>query len=137
MEQQLGGTVKLVHYKGVDVIYNELNGLKDRELTERLKENARAMAQTTKNRRDSVIINDFTDTRFDEDGLKYMKKLHKNLHAFFIACAIVGMKGLQKYIVEITEALNKTDFRSKFFDHENEAMDWAVEECKKFANRPR
>ncbi len=137
MEQQLGGTVKIVHYKGVDIIYNDLNGLKDRELTERLKENARAMAQTTKNRRDSVIINIFTDTRFDEDGLKYMKKLHKNLHDFFIACAIVGMMGLQKYIVEITEDLNNTKFRSKFFDHENEAMDWMVEEYRKLTDRTR
>ncbi len=137
MEQQLGGTVKIVHYKGVDVIYNDLNGLKERDLTERLKENARAMAQTTKTRRDSVIINIFKDTRFDEDGLKYMKKLHKNLDGFFVACAIVGMHGLQKYIVEITEALNNSNFRSKFFDHENEAMDWAAEQYKKFANRQR
>ena len=137
MEQQLGGTVKIVHYKGVDVIYNDLNGLKERELTERLKENAKAMAQTTRTRQGNVIINNFTDTRFDEDGLKYMKKLHKNLDGFFIACGILGMKGLEKYLVEITEALNKTDFRSKFFDHENEAMDWAAEEYNKFANRPR
>ena len=137
MERQLGETVKIVHYKGVDVIYNDLNGLKDGELTERLKENARAMAQTTKTRQDSVIINIFTDTRFDEDGLKYMKKLHKNLHGFFIACAIVGMNGLQKYIVEITEALNSTHFRSKFFDHENEAMDWTVEEYRKLTDLTR
>ena len=135
MEQQLGASAKIVQYKGVDLVYNDLTGLKGSQLTERLRENGRAMAPRTKSRSDNVILNIFTDTLLDESGAKYLRKLHKNMHGFFIVCAIVGMNNFQKYLVEITEALSKTKLRSKFFDHENEAMDWMVEEYRKLTNR--
>ena len=137
MEQQLGASAKIVQYKGVDLIYNDLSGLKGSQLTERLRENGRAMAPRTKSRSDNVILNIFTDTLLDENGANYMRKLHKNMDGFFVACAIVGMSGIQKYLVEITETLNNTKLRSKFFDHETEAMDWMVEEYKKLTNRKR
>ena len=135
MDQQLGASVKIVQYKGVDFIYNDIRGLKGNQLTERLRENGRAMAPITKTRSDNVILNIFTDTSLDESGSKYLSKLHKNMDGFFIVCAIVGMNSFQQYLVEITEALNGTKLRSKFFEHENEAMDWMVEEYKMLTNR--
>ena len=45
------------------------------------------------------------------------------------------MSAIQKAAVEITGALKRSSYATKFFDSEEEAMDWAAEEYKKFVNR--
>ncbi len=50
----------------------------------------------------------------------------------FIANALVGLNSIQKAAIEITGALKKLSFEHKFFDTQEEAMDWAAEVYKKF-----
>jgi hypothetical protein len=52
----------------------------------------------------------------------------------FIASALVGLSDIQKSGIEIAGALKKSRFSTKFFDSEKEAIDWVVEEYRKFTN---
>jgi hypothetical protein len=53
----------------------------------------------------------------------------------FIASGVVGMSNIQKMAIDITRSIKKLSFVNEFFDSDKEALDWAAEEYKKFANR--
>ena len=137
MEQELGGRAKIVRHKGVEIFIADCSGLRGRELMEAMKDNATVIVPKIMGRKDCVIVNLFRNCQLDEDSLKYLTKIQKAMDGTFIASANVGMSATQKAAIEITDALKASHFPYKFFDDEKEAMDWAAEQYKKFADRPR
>ncbi len=136
MEQEFGRRAKAIQHKGVEIFITDYSGLKGTEIMETMKENAKAIIPKIIGRRDCVMVNLFKNCQLDEDSLKYIAKIQKAMEGTFVASALVGMTAIQKVGIEITGILKKSSFATKFFDNEKEAMDWAAEEYKKFANRP-
>jgi hypothetical protein len=62
MEQELGGTAKIVQHKGVEVFIVDLSGKAGRELTEAMKAGAKAVTPKTIGRRDCVIVHLFNNS---------------------------------------------------------------------------
>ncbi len=58
-------------------------------------------------------------------------KMRIAMDGTFIANALVGVNPIQRTAIEITGALKKSTCATGFFDSQEEAMDWAVEEHKK------
>jgi hypothetical protein len=137
VEQNLGKTAKIVQHKGVEIIISDYSGLKGRELTAAMKENTKVVVPKIIGRRDCVAVNLFNDCFMDEDSVKYLSKIQKAMDGTFVASALVGMSAVQKTAVEITGALNKSSFTTKFFNSREEAIDWITEEYEKFDRRPR
>ncbi len=132
MEERLGRTAIIIHHKGVEIIVSDFTGLKGNELAEALKENTRAVAPKTKNKKDWVIVNLFKDCLFDEGSIKYLSKIQKAMCGHFLASANVGLNDIQRMALDIPRALLHESLAVKHFDSEKEAFDWASE----YAKRP-
>lgn len=136
MEQKLDGTAKIVHHKGVEIFIVDLSGKAGRELTQAMKEGAKAIIPKTIGRRDCVIVYLFNNCMLLADSVEYAIKIQNAMDGAFIASAIVGMTEIQKMAIDISRSLKKLSFVNEFFDSEAEAMDWAVEQHKNFALQP-
>lgn len=136
MEQQIGRKAKTIQHRGVEIIITDYSGLKGRELTDAMKENAKVIIPKIMGRRDCVMVNLFNNCLLDEESVKYIGRVQKAMDGVFVASALVGLSEIQKAGIEITGALRKSTFATEFFDDEKEAMDWAAAEYKKFTNRP-
>ncbi len=132
MEQKLGRTARIVQHKGVEILISDYSGLKGQELMEAMKNNTKIFAPMVTGRRDCVIVSLLNDCLLNEDTLQYTMKMQKAMDGTFVANALVGLSPIQKAAVEITGALKKLSFEHKFFDSQEEAMDWAAEVYKKF-----
>jgi len=137
MEQKLGRTAKIVQHKGVEILISDYSGLKGQELIEAMKDNTKLFTPRVIGRRDCVVVSLLKDCLLNEDSLQYTIKMQKAMDGAFIASALVGLNPIQKSAIEITGALKKLSFASKFFDSQEEAMDWIAEEYKKFKSPPR
>ena len=135
MEQKLDGTAKIVQHEGVEIFIVDLSGKAGRELTEAMKEGAKAVIPKTIGRRDCVIVYLFKNCLLTEDSAQYIIKIQEAMDGTFIASGVVGMSRIQRIGIDITRSLKKLSFVNEFFDSEAEAMDWAAQEYKKFANQ--
>lgn len=132
MEQKLGRTAKIVQHKGVEILISDYSGLKGQQLIDAMKDNTKIFAPRVIGRRDCVVVSLLKDCLLNEDSLQYTIKMQKAMDGTFIANALVGLNPIQKAAIEITGALKKLSFEHKFFDSQEEAMDWAAEVYKKF-----
>jgi hypothetical protein len=136
MEQELGGTAKIIGHKGVEIFVVDLSGMKGRELTEAMKEGAKAVIPKAIGRRDCVIVYLFKNCLLTEDSAQYIVKIQEAMDGTFIASAVVGMTEIQKMAIDISRSLRKLSFINEFFENQKDAMDWAAGEYKKFVNQP-
>ena len=119
----------------MEIFIVDLSGKAGRELTEAMKEGAKAVIPKTIGRRDCVIVYLFKNCLLTEDSAQYIIKIQEAMDGTFIASGVVGMSRIQRIGIDITRSLKKLSFVNEFFDSEAEAMDWAAQEYKKFANQ--
>ena len=134
MEQEFSKNAKTVQHRGVEIFITDYSGLKALELAEAMKENAKVIVPRVIGRRDAVMVNIFKNCQFDEDSFKYITKIQKAMAGTFVASALVGMTDFQRMGLEITGALSRSGFATKYFDDEKEAMDWVAGVYRKVVN---
>ncbi len=122
---------KTVKHKGVEIFITDYSGLKGAELLEAMKQNAKIIVPRVIGRRDCLMVNLFNDCQLTDISLRYIAKIQKAMDGTFIASALVGMSAIQKAGIEITGSVTKSGFTTRFFDDQEEAMDWAVAEYTK------
>jgi len=122
---------KIVKHKGVEMFITDYSGLKGPELLEAMQGNAKVIVPRVIGRRDCLMVNLFNDCQLTDTALKYIAKIQRAMDGTFIASALVGMSAIQKAGIEITGCVTKSGFVTRFFDTQEEAMDWAAEEYRK------
>ncbi len=126
MGEKLTNTAEIIEHKGVQILFDNLTGLKRQELVNALKAVSKAMTSKTPNKKDWVAVNVFTGCVLTEPVIKILIRIRSAMMPFFLAIADVGLNPTQKYSIELIHELAKSKVPLKYFDTVEEAKEWVV-----------
>jgi hypothetical protein len=126
MGEKLTKTAEIIEHKGVQILLDNLSGLKGQELTDALKAVNTAMRPRTKDKKDWVCVNIFTGCFLDETAVKMLIRIRTEMIRTFLAIAEVGVSPLQKSSLELINAVAKSEVPMRTFNGVEEAKDWVV-----------
>jgi len=126
MGEKLTKTAEIIEHKGVQVLVDNLSGLKGQELADALKAVNTVMRPRAKGKKDWVAINLFTDCFFDDAAVKILIQIRSEMRHTFLAIAEVGASPLQRTSLELINTVAKSQVPFRTFDNVEEAKDWVV-----------
>jgi hypothetical protein len=126
MGEKLTNTAEIIEHKGVQILVDNLSGLKGQELADALKAVNTVMRPRAKDKKDWVCVNVFTDCFFDEATTKILIRIRSEMRHTFLAIAEVGASPLQRSSLELINAVAKSEVPLRTFNSLEEAKDWVV-----------
>jgi len=126
MGEKLTKTAEIIEHKGVQIVFDNLSGLKGQELADALKAVSRAMVPKITHKKDWVAVNLFTGCVFDEAATKVLIRVHNAMITSCMAIGEVGLSPIQKSGIELVHSVAKSKVPLKFLESVEEAKDWVV-----------
>jgi hypothetical protein len=113
---------KFIEYKGVPILYMDVSNCTIEEAHEVIRE---ATPMIRKKPEKTVLTLTYTEgSRFDSEVINALKEFTKGNEPYVKAAAVVGVKGLQKVILDAVSLFSSREFAT--FDDIEEAKEYLV-----------
>ena len=113
---------RIIDHKGIQICFLDFSGATIEEVLSTIESGARLIRSQPKK---SVLSLTFTNSaKFDGQVIKSMKELAKGNEPYVRAAALMGVKGLQKIVVDAASLFSNREFAT--FDGMDEAKECLV-----------